>query len=96
MNNFDSVWVFNGVGGNVPGGVFTTLQAAESWIGKYSLTGVLTNMPLNKGVFDWAIENNLHNLSAERLEEKRNDPELIGSFSSASQQHYHYENGERE
>ena len=96
VNTSESVWVFNGVGGRFPGGIFTSLQTAESWIVKHCLTGVLTNMPLNQGVFDWAVENNLHNLSAEKLEQKSNSPEFIGSFSSASQQHYHYENGERD
>ena len=96
MGNLEFVWVFNGVGGRFPGGVFASLKSAELWIKKHNLTGMLTQFPLDQGVFDWALENNMHNISDSKIEQKKKDPEFIGSFSSASQEHYHYENGVRD
>lgn len=88
------VWVFNGSNrnNNFPGAVFSTKALAEEWIQKYQLTGVLTKYPVDISVFDWVVANNLGKL--ENLKEQmQNNPSLIGSFSSAYQEHYHYENG---
>jgi len=85
-----SVWVFNGPNGKFSGGVFAERQLAESWILKHKLTGTLTLYPLNIGVYDWTIANNFFDPS----KEKEYQPDFIGSFSSASQEHYHYLNGE--
>jgi len=89
------VWVFTGLTGHFPGGVFTDVSLAEAWIAKHSLTGVITAYPVDQGCFDWAIENGCTNLSPEKLAIKRIDPAFIGSFSSASQEHFHYESGKR-
>jgi hypothetical protein len=87
----ESVWVFSGEGGKFPGGVFLSLDAAEAWIAKHGLTGVLTLYPLDVGAYDWAI--------AKGIFEPKNDhqrtPSFIGKFSSAGQDHYHFENGKR-
>ncbi len=91
----DTVWLFNGSGGRFVGGAFTTLEKAEKWINKHKLTGLLTKTPLDEGVFDWAVTNNMHNLKPELLNKKKSDPDFIGSFSTASQEHFHYENGIR-
>jgi hypothetical protein len=88
------VWVFNG-GGQFPGGVFTTIDRAEAWISRHWLTGVLTAYPLDEGCFDWAVCRGITNLKAETLATKSHDPGFIGAFSTASQEHYHYENGKR-
>jgi ribosome-binding ATPase YchF (GTP1/OBG family) len=85
----DSVWIFNGLKGRFPGGVFTDKAIAEKWIQKYKLTGVLTCYPINDGVYDWAIRNNHFTPSKEK--EKLSD--FIATFSSASQEHYHYIDG---
>ncbi len=90
MNNL--IWVFNGSGGRFPSGVFTDLLTAESWIKRYCLSGILTAYPVNSGVFDWAIENNFFTPK----KEEHLSPEFIGKFSTASQEHYHFENGIRE
>jgi len=89
------VWIFNGSQGRFPGGVFTDVEKAEEWILQHQLTGVLTKYPVNRGCLDWAIENGITNLKPEQLAEKRCDPGFIGSFSTASQDHFHYENGTR-
>jgi len=93
MIQIEYVWIFNGSKGRFPGGVFTELAKAEEWIATNRLTGILTQYPVNVGCLDWAIENNLTSMSQEKLAQKRTEPDFIGSFSTASQEHYHYEQG---
>jgi hypothetical protein len=84
------VWVFNGNNNHFPSGVFTDQKLAEEWIEKNKLTGTLTAYPLNQGIYDWAIERGY-------FKPKRGDqttPSFIGNFSSAYQNHHHYEDGE--
>jgi hypothetical protein len=91
----ESVWIFNKNNAAFSGGVFSELNLAESWIKENSLTGILTKYPLDQGVFDWAIKNDMHNIKAEKVAEKSKQPNFVGGFTSASQEHYHYENGIR-
>lgn len=73
------------------GGVFDSKDLAEKWIEKHKLSGVLTKYPVNTGVFDWMLE---EGEIGTRLEERvRKDPKGIGGFTSASMEHYHYEDG---
>ena len=90
------IWLFYGEGGRFVGGAFTRLDAAEAWIKRNQLTGVLTKTPVDVGVLDWAISTGTHNMAPEVLDDKKIDPKFVGSFSSASQDHYHYENGLRD
>ena len=89
------IWVFTTAQGRFPGGVFSTLERAELWIAQHCLTGTLTAYPLDQGTLDWAIATGVTNLRADKLEQKRHNPSFIGSFSTASQEHYHYEDGLR-
>lgn len=82
-------WVFNGSGGRFPGGIFSSRELAESWIAKHGLSGVLTRYPLDIGAFDWAVSKNLFR----PIREDQTGLNFIGSFSSASFEHYHYEDG---
>ncbi|GAB4454765.1 MAG: hypothetical protein OHK0029_09820 [Armatimonadaceae bacterium] len=82
------VWIFNGQG-SFPSGAFATRESAEAWIRQHRLTGTLTCYPLGKGIYDWAIE--LGYFKPKR--DGHTTPEFIGAFSSAYQDHYHYENG---
>ena len=59
---------------------------------KNKLTGVLTKYPIDIGVYDWAIE---HDLFIPK-EDKHKHPSFIGSFTSASMDHYHFLDGEEE
>lgn len=86
------VWVFNGKGGPCPGGVFTSRELAEEWIRARRLTGMLTAYPLDEGCFDWALR---MELITGRARGRGDDPAFVGSFSSAAQEHFHYEEGER-
>ena len=89
------VWVFNPGSRPFPGGVFTRLDLAEAWIATHRLTGVLTLYPVDEGCFDWAVRVGRTGMKAETLERNRYDAAFIGGFSSASQEHYHYEDGTR-
>ena len=84
-----SVWVFHGEGARFAGGVFSEREHAEAWIRKHLLTGMLTRYPLDTGVYDWAVESELFRIT----KEKHGTPHFIGMFSSAHQEHYHYEKG---
>jgi hypothetical protein len=85
----DTVWIFNGSGAQFPSGAFSSREKAETWIQQHRLNGTLTAYPIDIGVYDWAI-------AAAHFQPKRDEqrePEFIQRFSSASQKHYHYENG---
>lgn len=83
------VWVFNGDNSVFPGGVFSTKEVAEAWIKKYELSGVLTKYPIDEGVYDWALANDKFEIK----KPEQTQATFIQAFSSASQEHYHYENG---
>ncbi|HWB24017.1 MAG TPA: hypothetical protein VG738_00990 [Chitinophagaceae bacterium] len=84
-------WIFHGTGSVFSSGVFITKEAAETYIKKYKLTGVLTLYPVNEGIYDWAIANKIFTPK----KESERTSEFIQRFTTASQEHYHYEDGER-
>ena len=84
------VWIFNGANAKLPGGIFSEREKAESWIMKHRLTGILTLYPLDQGIYDWAINNNFFAVK----KENQSQPEFIQGFTSASQEHSPYEDGE--
>lgn len=87
-----TVWIFNGPRSQFPSGVFTQLESAEAWIRAHRLSGVLTAYPVDVGTYDWAVD-------AGRFKPQRDDQrsaDFIARFSSASQEHYHYEDGTRD
>ena len=69
--------------------MFTTRDLAEVWISKHRLTGLLTDYPLDVGLYDWAIERGV--FKPKRPEHSK--PEFIGRFTSACQDHHHYFGG---
>jgi len=85
------IWIFTGSGGQFAGGVFSTLALANDWIRRGQLSGVLTAYPVDEGCFDWAIRVGVVTGSAR---ERGSDPHFVGAFTSASQDHFHFENGE--
>ncbi|WP_165251068.1 DUF7710 domain-containing protein [Paludisphaera soli] len=52
----ETVWVFMGEGASHPAGVFADEGSARLWIRNHGLTGILTEYPLGRGVYDYAIE----------------------------------------
>ncbi|MFD2720158.1 type II toxin-antitoxin system HigA family antitoxin [Hymenobacter monticola] len=81
------VWVFHGSGGRLASGIFTSQTQAEQFITQYRLTGVLTKYPVGISVYDWTIQ--------ERLFEPKKPEQFqagfIQRFTTASQEHYHYD-----
>ena len=86
----DHVWIFNG-SGNLPSAVFSSHTLAEAWITGQKLSGVLTKYPLDISVYEWAIQNT--SFKPKNLDQM--EPRFIERFSSAYQEHYHYEAGQR-
>jgi len=72
--------------------VSTYLSKAENWILGNRLSGVLTSYPIDKSVYDWAIDNELF----VPTNDTQKSADFIQKFTSASQEHFHYENGNRE
>src|SRR4030095_609954 len=84
------VWVFNGNHNYFPSAVFTQKRLAEDWIRTNQLEGTLTAYPLNISVYDWPIQKGFFSPK----KEQHTSPVFVANFSSASQEHDHFENGE--
>lgn len=85
-----TVWVFHGQAGRSVGGVFSDLETAERWIEGHSLTGLLTEYPLNEGAFDFALRmGRIRPPFANAA-----TAGTIGAFCSHLD-HHHYEDGKR-
>ncbi len=89
MGASEFVWVFHGAAGRFSSGVFSTRRKGEAWIKTHRLTGILTAYPVDVGVYDRAVERG----DFEPKNERERSSEFIGAFTSASQEHYHYEDG---
>ncbi|AUD01004.1 DUF7710 domain-containing protein [Spirosoma pollinicola] len=89
MEGITGIWVFHGEGGRFSSGVFSSKAKAEYWISQHQLSGMLTLYPLDTGVYDWSLEKGYFEA------EKEADPKatFIQRFTTASQEHYHYEDG---
>jgi hypothetical protein len=90
MERLERVWVFCGSNGHLPSGVFTERVAAERWIESHSLSGLLTAYPLDSGVYEWAIDRGVFRPTRPH----HTAPDFIQRFTSASLEHFHYEDGE--
>lgn len=82
------VWIFNG-GGVFASAVFSSRERAEAWISERGLSGTLTQYSLDVPVYEWAIAAGLFRPSRG----EHSEPSFIARFSSAHQEHYHYEDG---
>lgn len=89
MNNEGFAWVFNGETANFPSAVFSERKLAEDWIRRHKLTGTLTAYPVDIGAYQWCLEKDYFTPK----KESHSTAEFIANFSSASQEHYHYEEG---
>ncbi|MGV3661990.1 MAG: DUF7710 domain-containing protein [Prosthecobacter sp.] len=84
-----TVWIFTGPKAPFPAGAFASRATAEKWIQQHGLSGTLTAYPLDVGAYDWAVAAGHF---TPRKEDQRS-AEFIQRFSSASQEHHHYEHG---
>lgn len=85
----DEVWLFSGAGGRFTSGVFSEKEKAILWISENKLTGVLTNYPVDIGVYDWARERGYF----VPKKEHESSSEFIQIFTCANMEHHHFENG---
>lgn len=83
------VWVFCGQDSQYPGGIFLSVESAERWIAKHRLTGMLIQYPVNEGLYDWVVSQDLFRPKRE----SQKTSHFIGTFTSAHARHFHYENG---
>lgn len=89
MDEAKEVWVFNGSRAKFPSAIFVAKENALEWIEKYRLTGILTKYPVGVSVYEWSIQSGNFQVRLER----DSTPDFIGNFSSAAQEHMHFENG---
>lgn len=85
----NEMYVFIGEGSNFPAGIFTTLDNAKEWIEKYSLSGILNKFPIDMGIYDWAVKEDLFSIKRQYQKESA----FIQTFTCASMEHFHFENG---
>ncbi|MDX2047131.1 MAG: hypothetical protein SFU87_10110 [Chitinophagaceae bacterium] len=91
MKKMEYIFLFhNPISSKFCGGAFTQRQIAEAWIRDHKLSGVLTKYPVDTGVYDWAVRKQVF-IPKKNEHYERN---FIAGFTSASQEHYHYEDGE--
>ncbi|MET3494726.1 DUF7710 domain-containing protein [Variovorax boronicumulans] len=92
MKELEEVWIFNGENAKFPSAIFSDKSKAIEWIGRLALTGILTKYPVDIPVYDWAIANGDFKIKTPRDTQS----EFVGKFSSASQEHMHFEDGQFE
>lgn len=86
----ETIWIFTAPKAQFPAGAFSQREKAEAWIRQHKLSGMLTAYPVDVGLFDWAVK--AGHFTPQRVDQRA--PEFIQRFSSASQEHYHFEHGE--
>jgi hypothetical protein len=84
------VWIFHGENGRIASGAFSSKEKAEIFIKKYNLSGVLTWYVVDEGIYDWAISSGFFEVK----KAEQQGSEFIQRFTSGSQPHFHYENGQ--
>jgi hypothetical protein len=83
------VWVFHGANASLSAGVFSTRAYAENWIAHNKLTGMLTRYPLDTSIYDWAVKQGYW----KPTRDDQSTAEFKQRFTSASLEHFHYEDG---
>ncbi len=86
----NEIWIFQGSGAQFPSGVFTDEDQARAWIRAEKLSGLLTKYPVGQGVFDWAVQQGFFT----PRKPEHHSAKFIGRFTSASMEHYHFEDGQ--
>jgi hypothetical protein len=89
MSDLTVIWVFCGTSSQFPNAVFSDRGLAEHWIAENHLSGILSAYPLDQSIYDWAVSNGFFTPT----QDKHRTPQFIEKFTSASQEHYHYEAG---
>ncbi|WP_254411193.1 DUF7710 domain-containing protein [Dyadobacter diqingensis] len=90
MMTVTEIWIFHGEGGRFSSGAFSSRLKAEEWIEINKLSGVLTSYPMDTGIYDWCIKNK--DFLPTKAEHYTSN--FIQHFTSATQEHYHYADGQ--
>ena len=83
------VYVFMGENSIVPSGIYKTYNKANEWIEKNSLSGGLHKLPIDISLYDWATKQDYFTPKTE----SQSGPKFIQTFSCASVDHWHFEDG---
>lgn len=81
-------WVFQGEASSHASAIYTDFETAVKWILDARLSGVLTEYPVDEGVYDWAVSHDYYRRKGD------DEPSFVGSFTSANQRHIHFEGGD--
>lgn len=84
------VWIFKGNQHNFPSAVFSSYENAKAWIEENKAKGILTAYPLDKSVYEWAIDKGHFSVK----DESQKTANFIANFSDAAQEHYYYKDEE--
>ncbi len=85
------IYVFIGVDAGFPTAVFNSMGEMELFIGQNKLTGIVNKMPVGISLYDWAIQKEFFKPKRDYQKEAK----FIQSFSCASMEHWHFEDGEK-
>lgn len=84
------IFVFHGVDAKFAAGVFESLHDAKRSIATHKMSGMLTRYSMNETAYDYAIRSEFF------LPKPTQSESFVQKFTSASQEHYHFQNGEIE
>lgn len=87
-----SVWIFLGDGARWPSGVFSSRETAVRWIAEHHLTGMITEYPVDVGVYEWAVDAGAFRPG----KPQHSSSGFIGGFTTAAQEHRHFTDGIRD
>lgn len=84
------IFVFHGTDAKFASGVYESLEDAKRSIAAHKMSGILTSDPVNETVYDYAVRNEFFQPKPTQSES------FVQKFTSASQEHYHFQNGKIE
>ena len=83
------MWIFLGDRARWPGGVFSSRDTAVRWIAEHHLTGMITEYPVDVGVYEWAVAAGA--FPPGKLQHSSSG--FIGGFTTAAQEQGHFTDG---
>lgn len=69
--------------------MFSSREVAVRWIAGHRLTGMITEYPVDVGVYDWALASG----SFRPRKPQHSSAEFIGGFTTVVQEHEHFTDG---
>ncbi len=84
------IFVFHGEGAKFAAGVYDNLEEAKRSIAAHKMSGMLTSYSVNETAYDYAVRSDFFQPKSTQSES------FVQNFTSASQEHYHFQNGEIE